>query len=44
MAEKYRKARDEAIERAKQLEEMIKKGTTPQIEGLDFEHELSNQL
>lgn len=44
MAEKYRKARDEAIERAKQLEEMIKKGTTPQIEGLDFEHELANQL
>jgi hypothetical protein len=44
MAEKYRKARDEAIERAKQLEEMIKKGTTPQMEGLDFEHELANQL
>ncbi len=44
MAEKYRKARDEAIEKAKQLEEMIKKGTTPQIEGLDFEHELANQL
>jgi len=44
MAEKYRKARDEAIERAKQLEEMIKKGTTPQIEGLDFERELAKQL
>lgn len=44
MAEKYRKARDEAIERAKQLEEMIKKGTTPQIEGFDFERELANQL
>jgi hypothetical protein len=44
MAEKYRKARDEAIERAKQLEEMIKKGTTPQLEGLDFERELANQL
>ena len=44
MAEKYRKARDEAIERAKQLEEMIKKGTTPQIEGLDFERELARQL
>jgi hypothetical protein len=44
MAEKYRKARDKAMERAKQLEEMIKKGTTPQIEGLDFEHELASQL
>jgi len=44
MAEKYRKARDEAIERAKELEEMIKKGTTPQLEGFDFEHELANQL
>lgn len=44
MAEKYRKARDEAIERVKQLEEMIKKGTTPQIEGLDFERELAKQL
>ena len=44
MAEKYRKARDKAIERAKQLEEMIKKGTTPQLEGLDFERELANQL
>lgn len=44
MAEKYRKARDVAIERAKELEEMIKKGTTPQMEGLDFERELANQL
>lgn len=44
MAEKYRKARDKAIERARQLEEMIKKGTTPQIEGFDFERELVNQL
>lgn len=44
MADKYRKARDEAIEKAKQLEEMIKKGTTPQIEGFNFEHELANQL
>ncbi len=44
MAEKYRKARDEAMERAKQLEEMIKKGTTPQLEGFDFERELANQL
>jgi hypothetical protein len=44
MADKYRKARDEAIERAKQLEEMIKKGTTPQIEGFHFERELANQL
>ncbi len=44
MAEKYRKARDEAIEKAKQLEEMVKKGTTPQIEGFDFERELANQL
>ena len=44
MAEKYRKARDEAIERAKQLEQMIKKGTTPQIEGFGFERELANQL
>jgi hypothetical protein len=44
MLEKTRKARDEAIERAKQLEEMLKKGTTPQIEGLDFEKELANQL
>ena len=44
MAERYRKARDEAIERAKQLEEMIKKGTTPQIEGFDFERALADQL
>lgn len=44
MAEKLRKERDEAFERAKQLEEMIKKGTTPQMEGLDFERELANQL
>jgi len=44
MAERYRKARDEAIERAKDLEEMIKKGTTPQMEGFDFERELGNQL
>ena len=44
MAEKYRKARDEANERVKQLEEMIKKGTTPQIEGFDFERELTSQL
>ncbi len=44
MAERYRKARDEAIERAKQFEEMIKNGTTPQIEGFDFERELDNQL
>ncbi len=44
MAEKYRKARDEAIERAKQLEEMIKKGTTPQIEGFEFEHEFAKEL
>ena len=44
MKEKILKERDEAIERAKQLEEMIKKGTTPQIEGFDFEQELANQL
>jgi hypothetical protein len=44
MADKYRKARDKAIERAKELEEMIKKGTTPQMEGLDFERELAAQL
>jgi len=44
MAEKYRKARDVAMEKAKQLEEMIKKGTTPQIEGFDFERELAGQL
>jgi hypothetical protein len=44
MAEKARKERDKAMERVKQLEEMLKKGTTPQIEGFDFEHELANQL
>jgi len=44
MAEKIRKDRDEAIERAKQLEEMIKKGTTPQLEGFDFERQLAVQL
>lgn len=44
MAERYRKARDKAMERTKELEEMIKKGTTPQIEGFDFERELANQL
>lgn len=44
MAEKYRKARDKAIEKAKELEEMIKKGTTPQIEGFNFEHEFADQL
>lgn len=44
MAEKARKDRDKAQERVKQLEEMIKKGTTPQIEGFNFEHELANQL
>ncbi|MDP3013192.1 MAG: DUF2130 domain-containing protein, partial [Candidatus Subteraquimicrobiales bacterium] len=44
MAEKARKDRDKAMERVKQLEEMSKKGTTPQIEGLNFEHELAKQL
>lgn len=44
MTEKLREERDKAIERTKQLEEMIKKGTTPQIEGLDFERELASQL
>lgn len=44
MADKLRKDRDEANERIKQLEEMIKKGTTPQIEGFDFEKEFAGQL
>jgi len=44
MAAKLRKQRDKAFERTKQLEEMIKKGTTPQIEGFYFERELANQL
>lgn len=44
MAERIRKERDKAMERVKQLEEMLKKGTTPQIEGFDFEHELESQL
>lgn len=44
MVERMRKQRDEAIEQAKRLEEMMKKGTTPQSEGLDFEKELANQL
>lgn len=44
MAEKSRKERDKAMERVKQLEEMLKKGTTPQIEGFDFEQEFKNQL
>ena len=44
MAEKYRKARDKAMERTKQLEEMMKKGTTPQIEGFNFEQEFTKQL
>ncbi len=44
MAEKYRKARNKATERVKELEEMIKKGTTPQIEGLKFEHEFVANL
>lgn len=44
LLEKYRKARDEAIERARQYEEMLKKGTTPQVEGFDFEKELAHQL
>lgn len=44
MAEKYRKARDAAIDKVKQLEEMVKKGTTPQIEGLHFERQLAKQL
>ncbi len=44
MAEKTRKERDKAMEKVKQLEEMIKKGTNPQIEGFNFEHEFANQL
>jgi len=44
MADKLRKDRDEANERIKQLEEMIKKGTTPQIEGFEFEKEFAGQL
>jgi len=44
MAEKHRKARDAAIERVRQLEEMIKKGTTPPIEGFIFEREVTKQL
>lgn len=44
MAEKYRKARDKATEKVKELEEMIKKGTTPQIEGFNFEQELAAKL
>lgn len=44
MAEKARKERDKAMEKVKQLEEMQKKGTTPQIEGFNFEHEFASQL
>lgn len=44
MAEKARKERDKAMEKVKQLEEMQKKGTTPQIEGFNFEHEFAGQL
>lgn len=44
MAEKTRKERDKAMERVKQLEETIKKGTNPQIEGFNFEHEFADQL
>lgn len=44
MAEKALKKRDKAMERVKQLEEMRRKGTTPQIEGFNFEHELAEQL
>lgn len=44
MAEKHRKERDKAMEKVKQLEKMIKKGTTPQIEGFNFEKEFSKQL
>jgi len=44
MAEKYRKARDKATEKVKELEEMIKRGTTPQMEGFNFEQELITKL
>lgn len=44
MAERYRKQRDTLFERVKNLEEMLKRGTTPQIEGFDFERELYKQL
>ncbi len=44
MADKARKERDKAMERVKELEEMIKKGTTPQIGGFDFEREVAKQL
>ncbi|OGF01593.1 MAG: hypothetical protein A2509_03100 [Candidatus Edwardsbacteria bacterium RIFOXYD12_FULL_50_11] len=44
LMDKIRKDRDEANERVKQLEEMIKKGTTPQLEGFDFEKLFSDQL
>ncbi len=44
MAERRRKERDKAMEKVKQLEEMMKQGTTPQIEGFNFEKEFAKQL
>lgn len=44
MAEKHRKERDKAMERVKELEEMGKRGTTPQIEGFNFEQDFAQQL
>lgn len=44
MLDKTQKERDKAMERVKQLEEMRKKGTTPQLEGLNFEDEVFDQL
>lgn len=44
MAERTRKERDKAMEKVKQLEDMLKRGTTPQIEGFNFEEEFANQL
>lgn len=44
MADKHRRARNKLTERVKELEEMIKKGTTPQAEGLKFEEQFINAL
>jgi len=44
LLDKTREDRDKAIERAKKYEEMMKKGTTPQLEGFGFEDEILKKL
>ncbi len=44
LLDKTREERNKAMERTKKLEEMMKKGTTPQLEGLDFEDEILKKL